>query len=278
MKLIKLCTLGFLTFGSLVANTNIDNMVLDFEQNRFSSNKRVQVKDISVNMKKDLPQEGWFGYIIDLNLDFAGKDVKAKDVVFSNGILIAPELYDIKSGNPLKELMTPKLTAKYYTKDKLIAGNINAKDKIVIFSDPLCPFCMDLVPDVINYVKDHKDKIGLYYYHFPLLRIHPASNALTRLMVLGKNLGIKDLELKVYEIDWDKYFDPKEEDENKILKAFNSEFKTNITIDQLKNSKLKIEVADDIKKGEDVLVQGTPTIYVNGEKDKTKLKYTNLGK
>jgi protein-disulfide isomerase len=278
MKLIKFFTLSSLLVSSLVANTSIDTLVLDFEKSRFSNNERVQIKDISVNMKKNLPQKDWYGYIIDLDLKFAGKDVKAKDVVFSNGELIAPELYDIKSGNPLKDLMTPKLTKAYYDKSKLIAGNVNAKDKIVIFSDPLCPFCMDYVPDVINYVKKHKDKIALYYYHFPLLRIHPASNALTRLMILAKNRGIKDVELKVYTKDWDKYFDSNEKDENKILKAFNSEFKTSITNDELKNSKLKLEVADDIKMGEEVLVQGTPTVFINGEKDKSKLKYENLGK
>ncbi len=108
--------------------------------------------------------------------------------------------------------------------------------------------------------------------------MHPASNALTRLMILAKNRGIKDVELKVYTKDWDKYFDSNEIDENKILKAFNSEFKTSITNDELKNSKLKLEVADDIKMGEEVLVQGTPTVFINGEKDKSKLKYENLGK
>ena len=174
MKLISLFTLSALFIGNLLANDSIDSKVLDFEKNRFSKNKRVEIKDISINLKKQMPQEGWFGYIIDLNVDFAGKAVKAKDVVFSNGELIAPELFDIKTGLALKDLMTPKLTNEYYKDKNLIAGNANAKDKIVVFSDPLCPFCMDYVPDVINYVKKHDKSIALYYYHFPLLRIHPA--------------------------------------------------------------------------------------------------------
>ena len=198
MKLISVFALSTLFIGNLLANDSVDAKVLDFEKNRFSKNKRVDIIDISINLKKEMPQNGWYGYIIDLDVDFAGKNVKAKDVVFSNGELIAPELYDIKTGLALKDLMTPKLTSDYYSEKNFIAGDLNAKEKIVIFSDPLCPFCMDYVPDVINYVKKHNKKIALYYYHFPLLRIHPASDTLTKLMVLAKEQKIKDLELKVY--------------------------------------------------------------------------------
>ncbi|WP_321312453.1 thioredoxin domain-containing protein [Halarcobacter sp.] len=278
MKLISVFTLSVLFIGSLLANDSVDSKVLDFEKNRFSKNKRVEIKDISVNLKKQMPQAGWFGYIIDLDVDFAGKNVKAKDVVFSNGELIAPELFDIKTGLALKDLMTPKLTKEYYKDKNLIAGNSNAKDKIVVFSDPLCPFCMDYVPDVINYVKKHDKSIALYYYHFPLLRIHPASNALTKLMALGKTKNIEDIELKVYNIDWDKYFNSRETNAEKILKAFNSEFKTNFSLDDLNSKEITNEVAEDIKMGEEVLVQGTPTIFINGEQDKSKLKYEKLGK
>ena len=58
----------------------------------------------------------------------------------------------IKNGKSLKDLLTPNLTEKYHDDAKLIAGNQNAKDKL-FFSDPLCPFCRDYVPDVIKYVK-----------------------------------------------------------------------------------------------------------------------------
>merc|ERR1711879_832265 len=172
-------------------------------------NKRIELKNAKINLKKQMPQKGWYGYIIDLEASMAGKTVKAKDVVFSNGELIAPELFDIKTGMPLKDLMKPKLTSNYYDKTKLISGNHNAKDKIVVFSDPLCPFCMDYVPDVINHVNRNKNSIALYYYHFPLLRIHPASGPLSSLMEIAKAKGIKEVELKVYRADWDEYFDSK---------------------------------------------------------------------
>ncbi|QKF83083.1 DsbA family protein [Halarcobacter ebronensis] len=278
MKLIKrVSIISFVITTAVFANNSIDKSVIEFEKSRFSKNERVEIKNISINMKKELPQKGWYGYIVDLDIKFAGKDVKAKDVIFSDGNVISPELFDVKSGDSLKELIRPNLSSKYYDSGKLIAGSSSAKNKLVVFSDPLCPFCMDYVPDIAKYANEHKDSIALYYYHFPLLRIHPASNALTKLMVIGKKKGIKDIELKVYKADWDIYFEPKETNQKKILDAFNKVFETKITLEELDSKEISAEVAQDISMGEEALVQGTPTIFVNGEYDKSKLKYQELG-
>lgn len=277
MKLIKLLSVGTLLASVLFANDSIDNSVLEFEKKRFSKNKRIEIENVKINLKKKMPQIGWYGYIIDLDAKMAGNPVKAKDIVFSNGDVIAPELYDIKTGMSLKDLMTPSLTKEYYNKENLIAGNHNAKDKIVVFSDPLCPFCMDYIPDVIEHVNRNSDSIALYYYHFPLLRIHPAAEPLSRLMSVAKKKGIKDIELKVYRADWDKYFTGREKNTQKIVDAFNKEFNTSITLDEINNKELQEKIFRDINMGEEVMVQGTPTVFVNGEQDKSKLKYEMLG-
>ncbi|PLY08016.1 MAG: disulfide bond formation protein DsbA [Arcobacter sp.] len=277
MKLIKIFTASTLLLSALVASDSIDDNVVKFEKERFSQNKRIKVKNVKVNTKKVMPQKGWYGYVIDIDASMGGNDVKAKDVVFSNGELIAPELFDIKTGMPLKDLMNPTLSDKYYNKAKLIAGNYNAKDKIVVFSDPLCPFCMDYVPDVINHVKKNSKEIALFYYHFPLLRIHPASGTLVRLMNLAKVKGLKDVELKVYAADWDQYFTAKEKDAQKIIDGFNKEFKTSFTLRDVNNKENNEEVFEDVNLGEEAMVQGTPTIFINGEQDKSKLKYEILG-
>ncbi len=277
MKLTRILTSSALLFSLLLASDNMDDNVLKFEKDRFSKNKRIEIKEVKINTKKQMPQKEWYGYIIDIDASMAGNSVKAKDVVFSNGELIAPELFDIKTGMPLKDLMNPILSDKYYDKTKLIAGNENAKEKIVIFSDPLCPFCMDYVPDVINHVIKNKNEIALYYYHFPLLRIHPASGTLVALMNAAKAKGIKDIEIKVYKVDWDEYFSEKEKNSQKIIDAFNTELKTNFTIADINNKKINDEIKEDINLGEEAMVKGTPTIFINGEQDKSKLKYEMLG-
>ena len=274
-KFSKLLSLSVLLSVSLFAS---DDVVIEFEKKRVSSNPNIKVNDIKINTKKELALSGWNGYILDVEANIQGKDIKVKDILFSDGKFIALELLDAKTGKSLKDLMTPNLTANYYNKSKLIAGNHNAKDKIVIFSDPLCPFCMDYVPEVIKHVNKNSDSIALYYYHFPLLGLHPAAAPLSKLIEVARHKGIKDAELKAYKIDWEPHFSSKSTDEKKILEAFNKELKTDIKLEEITSKKINEALQKDILMGEDVMVQGTPTIFINGVKDATREKYETLGK
>ncbi|MFY9072409.1 DsbA family protein [Aliarcobacter butzleri] len=275
MNFSKILSLSVILSVSLFAN---DSTVVDFEKKRVAQNPNVKVKDIKVNTKKDLPLAGWNGYILDVEAIVQEKSLKVKDILFSNGDYIALDLIDAKTGKSLKDLVTPNLTSNYYDKTKLIAGNHNAKDKIVVFSDPLCPFCMEYIPEVINYVNKNSDSIALYYYAFPLVQIHPASEALSKIIEVAKNKGVKDIELKAYKTDWETYFSPKENDEKKILEAFNKELKTNIKLEEIASKDINEKLSKDMSMGEEVMVTGTPTIFVNGVKDTTRELYKTLGK
>ena len=275
-KISKLLSTTLLLSVSLYANN--DNSVIEFEKKRVSQNPNVTIKEVSINTKKEIPLAGWNGYILDVKVNVQGKDVNAKDILFSDGKYISLDLIDSTTGKSLKDLVTPNLTSNYHDKAKLIAGNHEAKDKIVIFSDPLCPYCIDYVPEVIKYVQKNSDSIALYYYHFPLLSIHPAAGTLVKLIDIAKHKGIKDAELKTYQIDWEKYFDVKSTDAKVILEAFNKEFKTDIKLDELSKAEITKTIDSDIAMAEEVMVQGTPTIFVNGVKDSTRLKDETLGK
>lgn len=275
-KISKLLSTTLLLSVSLYANN--DDSVIQFEKNRVSQNPNVTIKEVSINTKKEIPLAGWNGYILDVKVNVQGKDVNAKDILFSDGKYISLDLIDSETGKSLKDLVTPNLTDNYHDKTKLIAGNHNAKDKIVIFSDPLCPYCIDYVPEVIKHVQKNSDSIALYYYHFPLLTVHPTAGTLVKLIDIAKHKGIKDVELKTYQIDWEKHFDVKSTDEKVILEAFNKEFKTDIKLDELAKAEIAKTIDSDISMGEDVMVQGTPTIFVNKVKDSSRLKYEDLGK
>ena len=275
MNFSKILSLSVILSASLFAN---DSTVVDFEKKRVAQNPNVKVKDVKVNTKKDLPLAGWNGYILDVEAIVQEKSLKVKDILFSNGDYIALDLIDAKTGKSLKDLVTPNLTSNYYDKTKLIAGNHNAKDKIVVFSDPLCPFCMEYIPEVINYVNKNSDSIALYYYAFPLVQIHPASEALSKIIEVAKNKGVKDIELKAYKTDWETYFSPKENDEKKILEAFNKGLKTNIKLEEIASKDINEKLSKDMSMGEEVMVTGTPTIFVNSVKDTTRELYKTLGK
>ena len=268
---------GTLAVTSLFANA-MDEGVISFEKKRFSQNKRINLKDVKISNKVQMPVSGWYGYLIDVTAEVQGKELSAKDMIFSNGEVIAPELFDMKTGESLKTLLEPKLAEKFYDKKHLIEGTHGAKDTIVVFSDPLCPFCMDYLPDVINHVKRNSKEIALYYYHFPLLQLHPAADTLVRLMHVARQNGFKDIELKVYQADWEKYFTEQEKNPQVIIDGFNKEFKTAITLENINETSVKQDIFKDIQMGEEAMVRGTPTIFINGLKDKSKNKYETLGK
>lgn len=269
-KFTKMFLISAFASVSLFAN---DNLVVDFEKKRVSQNPNIKVKNIKVFYKKELETKGWYGYILDLNATIQDKNMNVKDTLFSDGNVVATDLFDLKTGKSLKDSITPTLGANYYDKSKLIAGNEKAKDKLVVFSDPLCPFCMIYVPQVIEYVNQNSQNLALYYYAFPLTHIHPASTTLSKLIELAKEKN-KDMVLKAYQIDWTKYFDASSTDDKQILEAFNSQMGTTIKLDDLKTVTKVLE--KEISMGENALVSGTPTIYVNGEKDSTRELYKNI--
>jgi len=96
-------------------------------------------------------------------------------------------------------------------------------------------------------------------------------------MIAAKEKGIKNIELKVYNTDWDQYFTSKEKNSQKVIDGFNKEFKTSFSIKDVNNKKNNKEVYEDKKLASEAMVRGTPTIFINGELDKTKLKYEMLG-
>jgi protein-disulfide isomerase len=169
--------------------------------------------------------------------------------------------------------MYPKLTKKYFNKKYLIAGNVDAKHTIVLFSDPLCPICTGVVPEIIRDVKKHPSKIALYYIHMPL-DMHPTARMLVKASILAQRQGIKDIDYKVYTANFDDSFDAyRERDKQKVLDIFNKKFNTKITMKQINAKELEDEVKYTLKLAEDALVNGTPTLFFDGEIDTMRDKY-----
>jgi len=279
MKIIKLATAAVLLSSALFASMEVDKKVIAFEKQRFLKTQGLALQEVNVKTKEKLPLKGWFGYVLEIKANVPGRGlVGGRDMLFSNGEAVTQELIDMKSGNSFKDLLSPKVSLKYYKPDHLVAGNANAKNQVVVFSDPLCPYCQQSIPGMIEKANANPKEIALYYYHFPLLSIHPAANALSKAMVVAKAQGIKDVEMKTYKTNFNQYFNARETNDQKILDGVNKALKTNITLAQIQNVKVEEEVINDLQMGEDVMVQGTPTTFVNGVNDKTRTLFRALGK
>ena len=277
MKLLSLGVASLLLSSTLLATVQVDKKVLSFEKQRLSQNPGISLKNLEITKKESLPLKGWYGYVLNIQAEVEGRGVlSVDDMVFTNGDAFTMELVNMKTGRSFKDLLMPKVTNSYYKKDHLIAGDENAKDKVVVFSDPLCPACQQSLPAIIDIIQAKSKDIALYYYHFPLLTIHPAADTVSKAMVVAKQKGIKNIEEKVYTANFNKYFTVKETDVKIILDGFNKIFKTNITQNEINNTAIQDEINNDIKMGEDVMVQGTPTIFVNGINDQDRSLFQAL--
>jgi protein-disulfide isomerase len=125
------------------------------------------------------------------------------------------------------------------------------------------------VPKAIQEMKKSPDMFAVYYYHFPLPSLHPASIELAQAAIAAELKGEKDVILKLYTVE----VDARERDVSKILAAFNKALNTDIKPADLTSEAVQKYNKGDLSVAEDVMIQGTPTVFFDGKIDKTKRLY-----
>ena len=121
-------------------------------------------------------------------------------------------------------------------------------------------------------MKQYPETFAIYYYHFPLASIHPASVALTKAAIVAEHQGRKDVVLSMYKVN----ISAGERDEKKILDAFNKALNTNVTVKDIHSKDVKNTVAFDEDVIASMMVGGTPTIFFDGKKDASKKKFREV--
>lgn len=278
LSMLKLLIITILVSTSAFSNNDLEKKLIKFEKQRVSKSlHRVggKLNNVNLVLKKDLNQNGWYGYTFKLNFEVQNKKLSQNDTIFTDGQNVTMDLISLQNKRSFRTVMYPKLEKKFFNKEHFIEGNINAKHSLVLFSDPLCPICLDEVPFVLKKIIDNPKNIAIYYYHLPL-DMHPTAKLISKASILAKEQGIKNVEYKIYTTNFpEKYkFDAyKEKDEKKVLGFFNKEFGTNITMKQINNPRLEKMIQDNIKMSEDAFVTGTPTLFFDGEYDYTRSAY-----
>ncbi len=246
--------------------------IIEYVKGAISVNPNFKLKEIKVRDSKPVSQiSGWRVYFLDIDLELTKKKDKTvvHDKIFSNGEYLTRDFVALVNKSSLKDKIVPDLDPSLYRDDHLLYGKKNAKHKIVAFSDPICPFCQGYMPKLIDAAKKHPDKIALYYYHFPLPMLHKEAPTVVKAILVAQKKGIKNVVEKVYAAK----FNLDTTDEKKILDAFNKKMGTHITSKDLKDEKILVEYSEDIENGGKMMVNGTPTIYVDGKKDFSRSKY-----
>ena len=171
---------------NLFAVSANDQLVLDFISANIKSNPSVTLKEIKIAETIPLAQvKGWDAVKVKMTVDVKGQGEKSNtETLFRSGSVVAFDLFDMKKKESLKNSLLPKATATEYRKDRIVAGNKsgNAKYKILVFSDPLCPFCRSFIPKAIKDMKKvserdraTEDKKGL---DLEITVVHPLTGEL----------------------------------------------------------------------------------------------------
>ncbi len=243
-----------------------------FVKKHLAKNPNIKVEKVDLIGKKPIKNDpNWEAYMALMHLKMGKKELNIPDVIFVNKKtnLVALTLIDLKTGENLKYKIRPDMSDKYYDPKHLIAGNKDAEHKIVVFSDPQCPFCQSYVPKLIKDAKANPKKIAVYYYHAPLLQLHPVSDTLTKAMVALHHKGKVDDSLKMYKLK----INPRETDEKKILKAIEKQFGIKLTSKEINDKKVLDALKHDKDMSDKMMVRGTPTVYIDGKHDENRQDY-----
>lgn len=272
-----------LLFASLAASLSLgaatNKEIEDYKMSIFKNSKQATVKSVKVVSRDAM--EGYADWeavtiLVEFTIDKNGKKqtIKAPDMVFVKGDIMSDDLVNLKKQKSAKDTFRPKPDASYYDTEHLVAGNRDAKNKIVVFSDPLCPFCRDIVPDMIAAASKHPSKLAVYHYSFPLVSIHPASEMIIKaeLSARGAVKNRADFMTKLYGTN----IEPNETDEGKIAAKLSSELGIKIQKADIEKKETLKEYDEELQKAYKLLVRGTPTVYLNGELDQTKAKTNQL--
>lgn len=247
--------------------------VEEFLSEQFGDNPRINSLNVKVIETKKLQQlKGWSTYIVSVEATLKEKPknlIKQKMIWFSNGVVVTKELNDIKTGESYAELVKPSFQKEYYTKANLVSGKPNAKHRVAIFSDPLCPFCETYAPKALKEMSKYPDTFAVYYYHYPIVRIHPASAIIVRAAVVAENKGVKDVAINMYKVK----VNAREKDVEKILKEFNKVVGSNVTQKEVMSPSVAAHIANDEEIAKNVFVSGTPSVYFDDKVDKTRVQY-----
>ncbi len=261
-----------LTLSSLLGAEASSQEVENFLKKVYSGNQNIKSINIKVTNVTDVKDyDDWKAYYVELDalLKQDGRQVVQKMVWFSDGNVISKELFGLESAQNMNEFVSMPFKDEFYKKENLIYGNANAKHKVVIFSDPLCPFCKTFVPEALEYMKKEPNKFAVYYFHFPLDSIHPAAVELVKAAVALELKGRKDVVLDLYKVN----INPKEKNNDIILAEFNKVMKSDVKMFELMSKEVTAQIKSDLAIADALMVNGTPTMFFDGHMDRAKNKY-----
>lgn len=162
--------------------------------------------------------------------------------------------YKVKVTMPLPVL--PKFNIN--TENSPFIGKKDAEYTLVEFSDFQCPYCSKAAAFTEEILKKYPNKVKVVFKHFPLPFHKNARAASIAAQCSHKQGKFREFYNKAFQNQ------AKLTEENFI--AWAKEFKLNIDDFKkcLKDSTIETKIDKDLQEGQNLGIQGTPTLYLNG--------------
>ncbi len=147
-----------------------------------------------------------------------------------------------------------------------IKGNPEANVVLMEYTDFQCPYCQIYGKLTAQLAEEFPQDIAVVFRHFPLKTIHPnaeaASQAAEAAGLQNKFWEMHDL-IFINQNLWMDHQIPKEIFTNfaELLELNVEQFQSDIN-----NHKVKNKIDEQIKRSASLDIQGTPTIFINGQK------------
>jgi len=260
----KIITLMAITASITILSASEDqaSLVLNFAKKQLPK-AHIEYKNMQITSDKKINKQ-WQAITVSFEARQQGSKAefeKKDNTFFMNGSYLVGDSLNLKTGKSLLEEMAKDFSSSDYRDSRLVFGDSSAKNKIVVFSDPLCPFCKERISDFKEKVGDRKD-IALYIYEIPLRRIHPSSELIIKHIMASQNP--RKTTVQVYTADI-----PNNVKTSTDFKTVNKWFKDATGEDLQEKDVLSDSIAKELSKNEalaeKVGARGTPYIFLNGK-------------
>ncbi|MBD3822986.1 MAG: thioredoxin fold domain-containing protein [Epsilonproteobacteria bacterium] len=282
MKIVKNAILSTAVLASLLLGDDfgLEAKVEQFARNMLHPfevrNENFKVKSVEVSGTTTVPGADWFtGYVVKYTTEDKDKNGIIKvstrsDILFlsSEGI-VATGLFTL-DGRSLTSMAIPKIDPSiFYTEKNLILGNGKSENKILIFSDPWCPYCRTAYAEIEKKITQEKKDYAVYLYHFPIGKF-PSSKTVSAIMAQAHRKGI-DITSSIYNAGVLKVKSSLVSSNDVDFIASEIEKISGYSADKEELYKIDLpEIDKEIEAGLSLAVNSTPKIFINGVLGRTK--------
>lgn len=155
-------------------------------------------------------------------------------------------------------------------------GNPEALVTLIEYSDFQCPACATYYPMINKLAEEMGEEVQVIYRHFPLSSIHPQAELAARAAeAAGQQDAFWAMHDKLFgnQSAWSNRVDAED-----IFIGYAKDLALDIEkfTSDMDNGDIKDAIKDDQRSGNQALVEGTPTLFLNGQKINNPRSYDKL--